>query len=388
MSQLKVNTIRHTGASSDAVTLASDGSCTAKITNNLSNRRININGSMSIAQRATSVTGVTTSGYRTCDRQQISISSLGTWTITQESDGPDGFSKSLKALCTAADGSPDAGNYAVYFHSIEAQDLQQLAYGTSNAKAMVLSFWVKSNKTGNATLELQQNDAGNKRVTPQYSISSANTWEKKTISIPGDTSGVIHDNNGAGIRIGWWFNSGSTYTGGSHRSTWTASANPDRNPSNLGVGGAVNDYFQITGVQLEVGDVATDFEHRTFADELLRCQRYYWKSYDYSVVPGTASDPGSIFGRNYHTTSKSQNPLDVRFPVPMRAIPTTVNGYAVHSGTIAKVSTDASNAVSCDVENTINDINMLGERGFSSISTASIPGTDFFGAHFTADAEL
>jgi len=275
MSTLKVNTIRHTGASSDAVTLASDGSCIVKATNNLSNRRININGAMNIAQRATSVTSVTTSGYRTCDRQQLSISSLGTWTVTQESDGPDGFSNSLKVLCTTADGSPAAGDYAVHFHHIEAQDLQQLAYGTSNAKAMVLSFWVKSNKTGNATVELQQNDASNKRVTPQYSISSANTWEKKTISIPGDTSGVINDDNGTGMRIGWWFNSGSTYQGGANRTTWTASANADRNPSNLGVGGAVNDYFQITGVQLEVGDVATDFEHRSYGDELLTCMRYY-----------------------------------------------------------------------------------------------------------------
>tara|TARA_B100000965_G_scaffold402823_1_gene429614 strand:+ start:1555 stop:2631 length:1077 start_codon:yes stop_codon:yes gene_type:complete len=313
MSQLRVNSIRHTGALSDAIELATDGTCTAKITNNLSNRRININGAMNIAQRAVSVTGCTLSAYRTCDRQQLGLNNLGTWTVTQESNGPDGFSNSFKALCTTADGSPNASDSAVYFHHIEAQDLQQLAYGTSNAKAMVLSFWVKSNKTGNATLELQQYDNSDKRVTPQYSISSANTWEKKTISITGDTSGVINNDNGTGLRLGWWLNSGSTYTGGSHRSTWTANDNTDRNVSNLGVGGAVNDYFQITGVQLEIDStgsgVATDFEHRSYGDELARCQRYYGTGGNSN---GTTTYPSSDgYARGWHD-----------FKVQMRATPT------------------------------------------------------------------
>jgi len=245
----------------------------------LSFRNLVINGAMTVAQRATSVTGVTTSGYRTCDRFKLGNASLGTWTITQESDGPDGFNKSLKILCTTADDG--SGNYACLFYHIEGQDLQQLAFGTSNAKAMVFSFWVKSNKTGNASVELQQQDNSDKQVTYSYNISSANTWEKKTISVPADTSGVINDDTGCGIRLGWWLNSGSagSFEGGTHRSTWTAEVNADRNVTDIGIGGAVNDYFQITGIQLEVDStgsgVATDFEHRSYGDELTRCRRYF-----------------------------------------------------------------------------------------------------------------
>ena len=322
MSQLKVNAIRHTGASSDAVTLASDGTCTAKITNNLSNRNLVINGAMQVAQRGTSVTGSTSSGFKTCDRFSIGNSSLGTWTVTQESDGPDGFNKSLKTLCTTADDG--SGNYILVFHKIEAQDLQQLAYGTSNAKAMVLSFWVKSNKTGNASVELQQQDNSDRQVTYSYNISSANTWEKKTISVPADTSGVINDDNGCGIRLGWWLNSGSagSFEGGTHRSTWTAEVNADRNVTDIGIGGAVNDYFQITGVQLEVDStgsgIATDFEHRSYGDELARCQRYYQR-----WAGDHAGNYGISAGYTYSNGVNTATGLNLS--QPMRATPTAEN---------------------------------------------------------------
>ena len=125
-------------------------------------------------------------------------------------------------------------------------------------------------------------------VSFQYSISAANTWEYKTITIPGDTAGVINDDNGVGFQMEWWLNTGATYTGGSHQNTWTTLNNYSRNASNLGVGGAVNDYFQITGVQLEVGEKATPFEHRSYGDELKKCKRYYNDVGDFSVR-GTAS---------------------------------------------------------------------------------------------------
>ena len=238
-------------------------------------RNLIINGAMNVAQRDTSVASLTSSGYRTCDRFKISISSLGTWTVTQESDAPSGFRNSLKVLATAADASPAAGDFIFINYGVEAQDLQCLSYGNSSAKPSTLSFWVKSNKTGNASVELQQDDNSDKQVSLQYNIASADTWEKKVIQIPGDASGVINDDTGRGIRIGWWMNSGSQYSGGSHRSSWTAEDNTDRNVSNLGVGGAVNDYLQITGVQWEIGNVATPFEHRSYGDELSLCQRYY-----------------------------------------------------------------------------------------------------------------
>ena len=240
----------------------------------LSNRNLIINGAMQVAQRGTQVTGVTTSGYRTVDRFKINVSNLGTWTIDQATDAPAGFTKSFKATCTTADANPADGSVLMVYQP-EAQDLQLLDFGASGAKSITLSFWVKSNKTGAATIAVLQLQNSNKLVSFEYSISSADTWEQKTITIPGDTAGVINDDNGAGFQFEWWLNSGSNNTAGSHRATWTTFAQGDRNPSNLGVGGATSDYFAITGVQLEVGTVATPFEHRSYGDELARCQRYY-----------------------------------------------------------------------------------------------------------------
>jgi hypothetical protein len=278
----------------------------------LSNRNLIINGAMQVAQRATQVTGVTTQGYRTCDRFELNISALGTWTVDQDTNAPNGFSNSFKVTCTTADASPASGDYLLLQHFIEAQNLQLLGFGSSDAKTTTLSFWVKSNKTGNASIAIRQPDNSNKQVTYQYSISTADTWEYKTIAIPADTSGVINNDNGQGLRIEWWLNSGSDYTGGSHRSTWTAADNTDRNVSNLGVGGATSDYFQITGVQLEVGSQATPFEHRSYGDELARCQRYYWMIQNENSKPvcqGTLYNTNNFYGI-------------VHFPVTMRAAPT------------------------------------------------------------------
>ena len=241
----------------------------------LSNRNLIINGAMNVAQRGTQVTGVTTQGYRTCDRFDFNVNALGTWTVDQDTNAPNGFSNSLKVTCTTADASPASTDYLMLQHFIEAQNLQLLGFGTADAKATTLSFWVKSNKTGNASIAIRQPDNSGKQVTYQYSISSADTWEYKTIAIPADTAGVINNDNGQGLKIEWWLNGGSDYTGGSHPSTWTASDNTDRNASNFGLGGATSDYWQITGVQLEVGEKATPFEHRSYGDELARCQRYY-----------------------------------------------------------------------------------------------------------------
>ena len=241
-------------------------------------RNLIINGAMQVSQRATSKASITTQAYHTVDRFNLNINALGTWTMSQESSGPDGFANSLKLLCTTADASPASADVALIIYRVEGQDLQQLAYGTSAAKQSTLSFYVKSNKTGNATVNLKQPDASDRIYSAQYTISSANTWERKTIVVPADTSGTINDDNGKGLQIEWPLNTGSDYTGGSHGG-WKAADNTSRNNSNLGVGGAVNDYYEITGVQLEVGNTATPFEHKSFGDELVKCQRYYTEGY-------------------------------------------------------------------------------------------------------------
>ena len=283
MSTIKVNKIENTSTTNGGISIDNSGHVTVDgqqlpSTGALSNRNLVVNGAMNIAQRATSKASITTQAYYTVDRYNLNVLALGTWTMSQESSGPDGFAHSLKLLCTTADASPAAANAALIIYRVEGQDLQQLAYGSSAAKQSTLSFYVKSNKTGNASVTLRQPDASNRLYSAQYTISSANTWERKTIVVPADTSGTINDDNGNGLQLEWWLNSGSDYTGGSHGG-WKVSDETSRNASNLGVGGAVNDYYEITGVQLEVGSVATPFEHRSFGDELARCQRYYTEGF-------------------------------------------------------------------------------------------------------------
>ena len=276
----------------------------------LSNRNKVINGAMTVSQRATSFTS---DGY-ILDRFKRSQSSDGAFTVTQSTTSPDGFAKSLKVDVTTADTSLAAGQYAQIIQKIEAQNLQDLAYGTSSAKNIVVSFYVRSNKTGNYSFNIQQQDNSSKQVTLNYTINSANTWERKTFSIAGDTSGVINDDNGSGFQISWGLAYGSTYTSGSARPAWTAYADAD-----FGAGQAINlldstsNEWYLTGVQLEVGPVATPFEHRSFGDELIRCQRYYYRH---------ATGNGKGISENATQYNGSSVFLSIPLPTEMRAQPT------------------------------------------------------------------
>ena len=315
MSTLRVNKLENTNTSNGGISIDTDGHVSIDGANfptsgPLTNRNLIINGAMQVAQRGTQVTGVTTSGFHTCDRFQLAASFLGTWTVDQSTDAPSGFSNSFKVTCTTADASPFASDYLFYYHLIEAQNCQSIGFGTSDAKPLILSFWVKSNKTGNASFAIMQTDNSYKIASFQYSILSADTWEYKTITIPADTAGVMNNDNSVGLQVEWWLNSGSDFTGGSHQPTWSTYSNPDRNASNLGVGGAINDYFQITGVQLEVGETATPFEHRSYGDELARCQRYFYKE------PSSMYHPGVLDGSSNYPAAW------VYHPVEMRATPT------------------------------------------------------------------
>jgi hypothetical protein len=305
-----------------------------------SNRNLIINGAMQVAQRGTQVTGVTTSGYRTCDRFEFAAISLGTWTVDQDTNAPNGFSNSFKVTCTTADASPAANDQCFILYGIEAQNLQSLGFGTSDAKSTTLSFWVRSNKTGNASIVLMQPDNSSELVSFQYSISSADTWEHKTISIPADTAGVINNDNGEGLQIEWWLNSGSNKTGGSHQATWSTYNEANRNVSNLGVGGATSDYFQITGVQLEVGEVATPFEHRSYGDELARCQRYFATNYRTGSAIGSAWDSPYTYGFGGDMPGGAGR-IRVQFPVSMRATPTMT--YYGSDGTTGQIRRGSTN---------------------------------------------
>jgi len=334
MSTIKVNSIESTSTADGGISIDTSGHVTVDgvalpSAGPLSSRNLIVNGAMAVAQRGTSETGLTgnANGYP-ADRFRFFTGSLGTWTIEQSTDAPAGFGKSAKMTCTTG-ASADAGDYVFLEYSAEAQDLQQLDFGASTAEATTLSFYVKSNKTGTGSVEIEQLDNSSEQFVGTYTISSADTWELKTIAIPADTDGVINDDNGTGLRFRFWLNSGTDYSGGSTTTAWTTYGQTNSNISNLGVGGTDSDNWAITGVQLEVGSVATPFEHRSYADELRRCQRYYQR------LQSRVADSIVYVGYNAGTTSSRGT---VYLPVSMRTNPTavettgTASDYNIRSG--------------------------------------------------------
>jgi hypothetical protein len=260
-----------------------------KALNQFAHRNLVINGDMQIAQRGTSVASITTDGYRTVDRYYFGPNSMGTWTMSQENDAPSGsgFAKSTKILCTTADASPAAGDYVLFVHRIEGQNLQHLKKGTASAEQLTLSFWVKSNVTGTYLAELQDYD-NSRQVSKSYTVSASGVWERKTITFPADTTGVLDNDNNTGIALNMWLGAGSTFTSGTlNSSSWAANTDANRVVGQVNLASATNNYWQITGVQLEVGDTATPFEFKSVEDELEECQRYYFRN-----------APGNLYGNH------------------------------------------------------------------------------------------
>ena len=272
-----------------------------------------INGSMQVAQRGTSFASLTTSQY-TLDRWYAKESGSVVFTVTQETDGPDGLGKNLKINVDTANASLSAGDFFTLEHLFEGQNLQALKKGTANALPVTLSFWVKSNVTGTFICEFDDND-NSRNINKSYTVNSSGTWEYKTITFEGDTSGALDNDAVSYARIIWWLDAGSNFRGGTLATSWESTNNVDRVDGGVNFANTVNNYFQITGVQLEVNDTATDFEHRSFGDELARCQRYYYR-YQYN---GT--------GAHAYVVPMAQYDLDDAMgvlvtPVPMRTTPT------------------------------------------------------------------
>ena len=204
-----------------ASTIPDDSIQNAKFSNIVQSKNIIINGDMSIAQRGTSSSSITTSGYYTVDRFRFFNSSLGTFTMSQSTDVPtgQGFANSLKLDCTTADASPAAADNLRIQQIFEGQNLQYLKKGTSNAQSLTLSFWVKSTKTGTYITELF--DTNNTRqISQAYTISSANTWENKTVTFAGDTTGAFTNDNAASLQVNWFLAAGSNYTSGTLQTSW------------------------------------------------------------------------------------------------------------------------------------------------------------------------
>jgi len=242
-----------------------------------------INGDMQIAQRGTSEAGLTSTGYQTLDRWRFVALSLGTWTMSQDTDVPtgQGFSSSLKLDCTTANASLGAGNVLQLQTRFEGQNCQMLKKGTSSAESVTISFWVKSPKTGTHIAELRDID-NTRHISKSYTVSSANTWEKKVLSFAGDTTGVLDNDNAVSFDLQFWLGAGTNYTSGTLATSWASTTDANRAVGQVNVGDDTANNFYLTGVQLEVGTFDANsippFQFEDVGTSLNRCMRYYERS--------------------------------------------------------------------------------------------------------------
>jgi len=271
----------------------------------LGNKNFIINGAMQVAQRGTQTDQ--TSAYTACDRFEFTETGATVVTTSQDTTVPSGqgFTSSLKIDVTTADSSLASGDFVVLSQTIEAQNLQQLKYGTSSAENVTLSFWVRSPKTGTHIIELRHHDASLYN-SQTYTISSADTWQYVTVTYSGYTATAINNDNGKGFLVDWILAAGSDFTSGTLSSdTWhSTQANRAVGQVNC-VDNTANNFF-LTGVQLEIGDVATAFEHEDIGTTLRKCKRYY-EILDSDIYPSKYSTSSSI--ANYlWTEQKRANP--------------------------------------------------------------------------------
>ena len=288
-------------------------------------KNIIINGDMSISQRATSSTGITGSGYYTCDRWRIGADTAGTWTQSQTTDVPSGqgFATSFKMDCTTANGSLSAGSVLFYTQRIEGQNLQYLKKGTSNAESLTASFWVKSNKTGTYILMLDDTD-NSRSFSKSYTISSANTWEKKTLTYAGDTTGAFNNDNARSFDMRFWLVAGSNFTSGTLNTSWNSNTNANMAVGQVNLADSTSNELYITGVQLEAGTTSSDFEFLPVDVNLARCQRYY------QILSPSVNQAIVQYQGNYRTYNQT-------FMTQMRSAPTfsvtTYVGFSAFDGT-------------------------------------------------------
>jgi hypothetical protein len=349
----------------------------------LSNRNIIINGAMQIAQRATQSTNATSTGYKTLDRyyHEMKVNTDNfTYTTEQVSDAPSGFSKSFKLTCTTAESVLAADEYGRIYQAIEGNNLERIGFGTSDAKQITLSFYVKSSLTGNFSASFYVNDA-NVIYSKAYTINAANTWERKTLTFPAyTTAGPNIDNTqGAIINFGLYAGSNSN-TASTNWATYAQANLLGGQTANLA--GTLNATWQITGIQLEVGNTATDFEHEPYSVTLAKAQRYFAK-----VENTTGSGRYVGILQAYSSTNVYGSIKD--YPVvPMRTTPTVSQ-----SGTFGASHADSGDAGMATTIGALTAVDTSWTSagwGSGSGLTAGHASVAFWqnGAYLTADAEL
>ena len=270
-----------------------------------------INGDMRISQRSgTSAVTVDGGAFYGVDRWKGEDGTDGAFTIQQTTTAPAGFNNSTKITITTADTSLGATQYSYFGQVIEGYNFADLGWGTASAKSVTLSFWVQSSVTGTYTASFI-NESQNRSYPATFTISVANTWEYKTITVAGDTTGTWATTNEAGLKLYICMGTGSTYTGTGN--AWASSLYFNATGSTNLIG-TVNATFYITGVQLEVGSSATGYEYENYTSLLSKCQRYYWQQ---SGIASTVTAIGS--GMVY---SSNDIRCTVQNPVTMRTTPT------------------------------------------------------------------
>lgn len=262
-----------------------------------------INGNMAISQRGASSTGVSGGGYETVDRFRTAYNGTPDElrvTHAQVTDAPAGFSNSFKLTVTTPETTLATDERVRFQQRIEAFNLQQLAFGTSSALPITLSFYVKSSIAGTYGVDLKNSDAG-RSAAQSYTISVADTWQKITLTFAGDTAGAFNNDNGEGLVVSWVLAAGTNYTSGTLATAFEATTNANLAPSGQeNLIGTDNATWQLTGVQLEVGNVGTAFQHESYAETLRKCQRFYQIGY---VAATGRADGGTMGGAATFATS-------------------------------------------------------------------------------------
>ena len=365
-------------------------------------RNMIINGDQRVAQRGTTAKLTTTTAtYKCVDRFKTDIdgSSGGDFfhaqtgtgtTISADVPTGQGFSHSSKITVNTSASQPTSeSNHHQIYTMLEQQDVYHLEWGTSAAKTCTLSFWVKSSVAGTYALWFSIYTTSNTQYYwTNYTINSADTWEKKVITLTGPTSGgnLSGSLNGTGFRVEWTLGVGSDSETGT-LNEWTTSSTFRTASGTVYLPENAGATWYLTGVQFEVGSQATAFEHRSFNEELLLCKRYYQKSYAYGTAPGTTNSfLNQIIGRAYAAVTNRMD-LQDRFEVEMRATP-TMTTFTPSGGTSGDVEDYASgNGTVAGTSRDVTAIRNLGKKGFGGISPSSAQD-GVLGFHYTADAEL
>ena len=361
--------------------LKTDGSGTLGWVNVAANPSLIINGAMTISQRGTQTS--ITSAYTACDRWNFTRSGAAVVDASQSTDVPsgEGFANSLKIDVTTADSSVGAGDFAHVRTRFEGQDLQQLRKGTSEAKSLTLSFWVKSAKTGTHIVELYDLD-NTRQVSKSYSINTADTWQNVVLQFPADTTGTFDNDNAASLQVAWWLLAGSTYSSGTLNTSWASSTNANRVVGQVNVMDDAANNFYLTGVKLEVGSTATDFDHsRSYGEELALCQRYFYSTDD------SGSLTNYITGGVEGSTSASMGGFV--FPTQMRSAP-SVAFLGTNVTKFYSAATGTDDSVSVSTNRSSKDIGSFVVTGFTG-GTAGQAASLYdggSGSGITFDAEL